>query len=79
MAARRYEISLRELKKYFSSERSERGKYFSTLYKYLLYKYYSEIVSTLTKAPLQRRESLCYHNNGDLTYEDNMLFSRVKI
>ena len=29
MIARRYEISLRVLKKYFPSERSERGKYFS--------------------------------------------------
>ena len=28
MAARRYEISLRVLKKYFTSERSERVKYF---------------------------------------------------
>ena len=31
MAARRYEISLLVLKKYFTSERSERVKYFSTL------------------------------------------------
>ena len=30
MTAQRYEISLRVLKKYFSSERSECGKYFST-------------------------------------------------
>ena len=29
MAARRYEISLRVLKKYFTSERSEQVKYFS--------------------------------------------------
>ena len=60
MAARRYEISRRVLKKYFPSERSERGKYSSTrqafclLYKYQLYKYHSEIVSTLTKAPLRK-------------------------
>ena len=31
MAAWRYEISLLVLKKYFTSERSERVKYFSTL------------------------------------------------
>ena len=31
MAAWRYEISFRVLKKYFTSERSERVKYFSTL------------------------------------------------
>ena len=30
MATLRYEISLRLLKKYFLSERSEQGKYFST-------------------------------------------------
>ena len=30
MAARRYEISLRVLEKYFPSERSDREKYFST-------------------------------------------------
>ena len=48
------------------------------LYKYQSYKYHSEIISTLTKAPLRKGESLCYHNNGDLfTCEDNMLFSRV--
>ena len=29
MAARRYEISLRVMKRYFTSERSERVKYFS--------------------------------------------------
>ena len=52
---------------------------FCLLYKYQLYKYHSEIVYTLTKA-LQRRRSLCYHNNGGLfTCEDKMLFSRVKI
>ena len=31
MAAWRYEVSLLVLKKYFTSERSERVKYFSTL------------------------------------------------
>ena len=31
MAARRYKISLHVFKKYFTSERSERVKYFSTL------------------------------------------------
>ena len=31
MATRRYKISLRVLQKYFSSEHSEQGKYFSTL------------------------------------------------
>ena len=31
LAAWRYEISFLELKKYFTSERSERVKYFSTL------------------------------------------------
>ena len=30
MATRKYEFSLRVLKTYFLSERSERGKYFST-------------------------------------------------
>ena len=30
MAARRYEISLPSVEKYFTSERSERVKYFST-------------------------------------------------
>ena len=34
MAARRYEISLRVLKNYFLSERSEQGKYYTRVFPY---------------------------------------------
>ena len=60
MAVRRYEISLR-VKKYFWTREENfvspcNHGTFCLLYKYQLYKYHSEIVSTLTKAPLRKAQ-----------------------
>ena len=89
MAARRYEVSLREYaEEYFTSEHSARVKYqherknfvspSSHIMVYLLYN------QQWNPKPLhlrcESRHLLCSYSNGDLfTCEDNMLFSLVKI
>ena len=74
MAAWRYEISLLVLKKYFTSERSERVKYFSTLEEkfrifsrpcnilYVLVSYSGiPVLFTLEHALFIRRPNLCLY------------------
>ena len=79
--------------KYFTSERSERVKYFfnsrreiSYLQAAMLCSIYYIITNelpnhfTLIVFWCERRDLLCSHSNGDIfTREDNMLFSQVKI
>ena len=81
-------------KKYFTSERSERVKYFSTLEEkfciskqpcnvlFIIYTYTNELPNhfTLIVFWCERGDLLFSHSNGDIfTREDNMLFSHVKI
>ena len=82
MAARGYEISSRVLKKYFTSERIERVKYFSTLEKkFRISKrpckcsiYYINTNETFHQTPnhftfrFKRRDLLCNHRNCDLYF-----------
>ena len=77
MAARRYEMTaanevniFQQEKRYFVSPSGH--AMFCLLYKYQLYKYHSEIVSTLTKAPLRKGPNHCV----TIT---TVIFSHVKI
>ena len=79
--------------KYFTSERSERVKYFfntrreisylgAAMYCSIYYINTNELPNhfTLTGFWCERRDLLLSHSNGDIfTCEDNMLFSHVKI
>ena len=80
MAARRYEISLRcaHSGNIFQHEKRNFVSPSEHVIFCLLYKYHSAIVSTLTKAPLRKRESLGNHNNGDLFTCEDLKFSRER-
>ena len=86
MPTQRYEISLRVLKKYFSSKRGKQVKYFQhekAAMQCSIYYLNTNVIPnhfTETVFSCERRNLLCSHSSGDIfTCENNMLFSRVKL